>query len=414
MFSNPSRCKLPVIWVSLLILTLVGCKSKDLITSPIPVGQEITSAVPNHSSIPTRDLTFVTPEPPPPTILPTLTPEPPTPTILPTLPPTLTINVTATATSTPMGVGSDLISFRIQKRNSDTARLFFSLQENGFVDRVPQPVFDSVIETENPARMKIILEDGNRSLIKTIFECPVEVKWCMPIILSGQPSDEWIYLAILPSLSGEQMGSDLVIYNQKTGETRILERFDALIGGYQQFPGSSAGLLAVDDKKLVKSFLYIYDLQTLDKKLVIRENLGFCGYGFLPDHHTFWYRTCDTCETRFVRKDGTRIPSIKTSDGIIGWVDGSHFLIYTTNNNPPVCTRNGITVANTSGLTGKMIIQDVIGQAALSRDGTKLTYTTDCISLLCKRLILLDLNTNQTRILYENEDGIFGLNWMDE
>ena len=339
-----------------------------------------------------------------------------TPTIIPTQSPTFTISPTLTPTPspTPPGGGTGLIQIRFRYEGVIPSEKIFSLTLNSILEDMQLPIFFREEETEGSQRKKITLYDPTTGDSKLIYECPTEYQDCTPNVIHGSPSDEWIYLV---SRQSDQEGFgllDLVQVNTATEDQRILEQFSGVGLSFKPFPTELEGLLAVDWVRDFESDLYIYNLETQTKQLLLSDMGSFRRYGFSPDQEFIWYRITDNCEIDIIGKDGNQISLIPNADEILGWIDSDNFLVVTSDNNPPNCTRNGIAIANIDGYTGEWIMQGIIGDALLSPDGTRIIYLSDCSNIYCKKLMMLNLDENDPITLYDSEEEMFWIDWLDE
>ncbi|MGW8251064.1 MAG: TolB family protein, partial [Anaerolineales bacterium] len=180
------------------------------------------------------------------------------------------------------------------------------------------------------------------------------------------------------------------------------------------FPDSTKGLLAASwAHGNFMSDLYVYDMATQDRYPITSAQGAFAGFGYSPDLSKYWYHIWDFCDTRLVFNDGRRIPTIQSSDRILGWVDDELFLVETTMLNPPECTASGIALANRYGLTGDWITTSSSKDLLLSPDGKQLLYSTDCTREGCKQAMLVNVDGSSPRILLENNPA-FGASFSPD
>jgi hypothetical protein len=386
----------------LALAILSGC-----FTAPSQSAIETTIAQ-TQLSIPPSTYTIeptTPPETPTITLKPTLTA-----TLIPTFTPTPTSTKVPTTTSTPIGGGSGLVQIYSCKDSN-----FYSIYNNCTlsvlslsdmqIETMERPEFRDIEEKEYKHRLE--LYDPSSGESKIILECPQEYQECNQQIIFGSPYDEWIYIiqgSQLKFYDGKHM-TDLYRVNTRTGESSAVDHFERYIFDFHPFPGSTKGLLSVFGGEMDDE-LMIYDMETQERHSVAKSPGQFYRFGFSPDLSTFWYRTPDYCDTELVSKDGKRIAKMKNSDGILGWLDQEKFLLFTANNNPPICSPNSIAIANRYGLTGDWITHahvDTYG-AQISPDGTKLVFASDCNYDGCRKVMITNSDGSAPYLLMDSPD----------
>lgn len=359
--------------------------------------------------------TAPTPEPPPPMEtarqpLPTASPTAtiaPTSTATATLTPSPTATPVPTATPTPLGGGSGVALLRSCFDWPACTWAEFSL-DSLQLHPLSQPFIQITQTHSEPYKTRVELIDPGSGQAMTILECPVDLYSCNHRILSGSLEEDWVFLSQNDHRAPYDGFGSTEVYRMNTDslEVTLLDQFDGDIVGFIPFEGSSQGLMSL----LWDGFrggLFIYDLETLDRQTIISRMGEFYRFGTTPDENVFYYRITDYCETELVTREGNRVPAIKNSDGILGWIDEETFLVFTTSNNPPFCTRTGIAWANRYGITGKWVTTRPAEWAILSPDGRKVFFTSDCNSQGCTRLMVANSDGSQPELILESPEQIF-------
>ncbi len=155
------------------------------------------------------------------------------------------------------------------------------------------------------------------------------------------------------------------------------------------------------------SDLFVYDLETQERQLILTAQGAFEWFGYSPDLSTYWYHIVDFCNTRLVSNDGKQIAVLGSSDKILGWIDKDKFLLETTYVNPPDCyPTTGIAIANRYGLTGDWVTPTRFEYASLTPDGTKLVYDSECNNKGCKKLLIANTDGSNPQTLLESPDPV--------
>lgn len=268
-----------------------------------------------------------------------------------------------------------------------------------------QPYFKVEVIDLDTYKFRLALIDPLAGNIKATLQCTDEMASCYQEIFFGSMQDEELYLvqSYQRQLYDGRRMTDLYRLDTRSLEISQVDQFPGTLSYFYPISGSRKGLLGTLGQTFLGE-LVLYDLDTHERVSILKRRGQFFRIGPTPDERVFWYRIADYCETELVSKDGQRIASIKDSDGIIGWIDNETFLLFAASNNPPICTRTGIALANRYGLTGEWIAITRSDWAKLSQDGKTLFFISDCNSRGCSKLMRLDLPAGNPQMVVENSD----------
>jgi hypothetical protein len=269
-----------------------------------------------------------------------------------------------------------------------------------------QPTINlEVVNTDS--KYRLVFSNPKSGETKTILECTDEFATCYQSVLHGTLIDESIYIAQQhqQKFYDGNLITEIFHLNTVSLETTLIDQFEGSIFNFLPFPDSYKGLLSLFDPPR-RGELLIYDLETLQRETIIQGKGQFYWVGTTPDPGVFWYRITDYCETELVTRDGIKVAQIKNSDGIAGWVDFDTFLIFTASNNPPVCTRTGIALANRTGLTVNWITTARTNWAMMSPVGAKVFYTSNCNSNGCTKLMVANTDDRESFLLMESPERL--------
>jgi hypothetical protein len=333
----------------------------------------------------------------------TVTPSP-SPTI--TLTPSFTPTITPTTTPSPTHQGGGLGLFKINVKGIE---FIYSIDDRSVGFGVNSTEFKWEFMDAAKNLLRLVLDEGTGNN-KILYECPLDDYICSVNVIAGNPGDEWIYINVEHRQQQYcPCTQELIQVNTITNEQIVLEQSTGAVGfRLMMYPEASKWLLTDNWVRGFYSDLFIYNLETQEKQLVITKQGSFSKFGFAPDRSFIWYRITDYCKVQMVREDGSQIPGFNNAESILGWINADQFLVITANNNPPICSLTGVAVADMYGL-GDWVVRSNLGQVLLSPDQSKLIYTDDCSNSVCKYLMMIDLNNRETEILYEGE-----IHWIKE
>ncbi|MBE9525193.1 MAG: hypothetical protein IMY76_08835 [Chloroflexi bacterium] len=332
------------------------------------------------------------------TLTPTLTP-----TSTPTETPTPTL--TPTASPTPLGGGNGVILLENCITQDNCHRSALSLEDLIIRDSNQPTINLEILNTDYQYRL--VYSNPESGETKTILECTDEFFVCYQKVLLGTLTDASIYIAqqYQQILYDGNLITDIFRLDTASLEATLIDQFKGSIFSFIPFPDSFKGLLSINGSPR-RGEMIIYDLETLERKTVIQGKGQFYRVGTTPDSGVFWYRTTDNCQTELVSKDGFKIAQIMNSDGIGDWIDFDTILLFSATNNPPVCTRSGIALANRNGLTGNWITISRSNWALTSPVGGKVFYTSDCNSNGCTKFMLANPENSESFLLMESSERI--------
>jgi len=326
-----------------------------------------------------------------------------TPTQIPTDTPTPTL--TPTPSPTVIGGGSGIILLEDCLTWDHCTRSLLSLEDLQITDSDQPTINLEVIKPDS--KYRLVLSNPKSGETKPILECTDEFAACYQRILSGTLKDELIYVAqqYQQKLYDGILITDIFHLNTVSLQATLIDQFEGSIFTFLPFPDSNKGLVSITGFPHLSAMI-IYDLETLQRETIIQDQGKFYRVGTTPDPGVFWYRIADYCETELVTRDGFRVAQFNNSDGIAGWVDFDTFLLFTASNNPPVCTRTGIALANRTGLTGNWITIARTNWAMMSPVGANVFYTSNCNSNGCTKLMVSNPDDSESFLLIESPERL--------
>lgn len=195
---------------------------------------------------------------------------------------------------------------------------------------VSQAYFETIITDQDTQNSRLDLIDPVSREIHTILDCPAKTVNCRQQILSGSLQEDGLLIAQnIHQRKFDGFGlTELYRLDTETLEAKLIDQFDGDIVGFKPIEGSSEGLMSLL-KEGFRGELLIYNPDTLERHTLISRMGQFFPFGITPDQDLFYYRIADYCETELITRDGSRIPAIQNSDGILGWIDEATFLVFT-------------------------------------------------------------------------------------
>ena len=333
------------------------------------------------------------------TRIPTLTPS-----LMPSKTPTRTPSPSYTPTPSPtiIGGGSGLILLENCLTSDNCTQSLLSLADLRITDSMLPAIKKEVVDTE-AYKNRLVLFNPLSGETKPLLECSDEFAICSQRVLLGTLENEWVYIAqeYQQQLYDGNVITDIFRLNTISLQITLLDHFEGSINAFLPFPDTTKGLVSFYGYPR-RGELIIYDLETLERQTIIEKKGQIYRVGTTPDSGVFWYRIADFCETELVSEDGFRVTQLKNSDGIADWVNFDTFLLFTSVNNPPVCSHNGINLANRTGITVNWITTAPSNWAMKSPSGGKIFYTSNCNSNGCTQVILTNPDDGTSSLIMEN------------
>ena len=391
--------RVPVSLAALVIFTLSACSSSAALTSTVPteINQHVLAESPTAAASPTLTPLPISTETA--TLTPTSLPSPtstPSPTPVPS------------PTSTPIGGGSGILLLETCLTWYACEPWQLSLTDGQLVQST-EPYLRLEWANLDSKKFRMVLYNPSTGETTPVLGCPDDISSCYQSLISGSLQDDQLYLAqdFQRALYDGNRATDLYRLDTRSLELTLLDHFTGDLRYFYPFSTGSQGLIGL----LGNAFhgeLLLYDLETLQRSTLVARRGQFLSYGANPDQQIIWYRISDYCETELLATDGKRIAQIKDSDGIIGWIDDGNFLVFTASNNPPICSRTGIAVANRYGLTGQWITSSPSNWAMLSPDAEKVFYSSDCNNKGCNKLVVANQDGSDPHTITESSQRKVG------